>query len=95
VTIFRQVINDVIVDRIIVPDGADPSEISEDWPNPETYQLETEDPPPQIGWSWDGAAFVPPPMEQVLPAPPAEPTIEERLAKLEAKLAKLGKSAKL
>ena len=60
-SVYRQVIDGVIVNRIVVSDLKDGG-LPRDFPERETYTLETEDPAPQIGWTEnDEGGFDPPP----------------------------------
>jgi|RhiMethySRZTD1v2_1073278.scaffolds.fasta_scaffold06675_8 hypothetical protein len=61
-SIYRQVKDGVIVNRIVVSNAKD---LQPDWLEAEGYVLETEDPPPQIGWTEnDEGGFDPPPQEE-------------------------------
>jgi hypothetical protein len=67
-TVFRQVKNGIIVNRIVA------DEIPPDYYEAETYELEIEDPPPQIGWVSDGKGGYAPLEPEPLPAEPPVPT---------------------
>jgi hypothetical protein len=97
-SVYRQIKGNVIVNRIVVDDAKG---LPADFPERETYELETEDPPPQIGWTRNAeGGFDPPPdpVEAVpLPAPEPSPldaileqlvAITKRLDALEAKAAR-------
>jgi hypothetical protein len=73
--IYCRVLDGVVVDRSL-------------WDEPmpadkEDYNEWVQDDVAQIGWFYDGKTFTPPPVVNTLPADKT-PTIEERLAALEA-----------
>jgi len=90
-SIYRQVIDDKIVNRIEVSDLKDGG-IPRDWPDYDTYELETEYPPPQIGSTQNSdGSWEPPPSPEPPPGSndvPAMASFEERLAAVEAALSK-------
>ena len=91
-SIYRQVIDGVIVNRIVVDDTKPGGGgLPDDFPYRDTYEIETETPPPQVGWTSDGnGGWVAPP-EDPEPEPEPDPVLE-RLAALEAEVTELRKS---
>jgi hypothetical protein len=63
--VYRQVIDGRIVNRIVVDAE---NGLPDDFPGLETYELETEDPPPQIGWVEDGDGEFREPLPEMKPA---------------------------
>ena len=60
--VYRLVKDGVIINRIVVSNA---KALQPDWLEAEGYVLETEDPPPQIGWTEnDEGGFDPPPPVQ-------------------------------